>query len=146
MRVVVDAAATGVGPAVAQATTTTAAEVVEDGVELVFPGPAGGQVKGLFSARGGDPPRQVEQPGPECLGRHGGRLAAQPDALGPAAQVVGDEVEGHPGRVGGERPEGRWLSPTPYLRSLMVTSHTPWRRLPASSPMVSPSRLVTKAW
>ena len=27
-----------------------------------------------------------------------------------------------------KRHEGRWLSPTPYLRSLMVSSQTAWRQ------------------
>ena len=43
-----------------------------------------------------------------------------------------------------KRPEGRWLSPTPYLRSRMAFSISAWRRWSASSSRVSPSRPVTK--
>ena len=32
-----------------------------------------------------------------------------------------------------KRPEGRWLSPTPYSRSLMAFSTSAWRRWSASS-------------
>ena len=41
-----------------------------------------------------------------------------------------------------KRPEGRWLSPTPYLRSRMAFSISAWRRWSASSSRVSPSRSV----
>ena len=43
-----------------------------------------------------------------------------------------------------KRPEGRWLRPTPYLRSLMAFSTSAWRRWSASSSRVSPSRSVMK--
>ena len=43
-----------------------------------------------------------------------------------------------------KRPEGRWFSPTPYLRSRMAFSISAWRRWPASSSRVSPSRPVMK--
>ena len=43
-----------------------------------------------------------------------------------------------------KRPEGRWLSPTPYLRSRMAFSISAWRRWSASSSRVSPSRSVMK--
>ena len=41
-----------------------------------------------------------------------------------------------------KRPEGRWLSPTPYLRSRMAFSISAWRRWSASRSSVSPSRSV----
>ena len=44
----------------------------------------------------------------------------------------------------GKRPEGRWLSPTPYLRSLMAFSISAWRRWSASSSRMSPSRSMMK--
>ena len=44
-----------------------------------------------------------------------------------------------------KRPEGRWFSPTPYLRSRMAFSISAWRRWSASSWRVSPSRSVMKA-
>ena len=37
-----------------------------------------------------------------------------------------------------KRPEGRWLSPTPYLRSRMAFSISAWRRWSASSSRVCP--------
>ena len=40
------------------------------------------------------------------------------------------------------RPDGRWFSPTPYLRSRMAFSISAWRRWSASSSRVSPSRSV----
>ena len=45
-----------------------------------------------------------------------------------------------------KRSEGRWLSPTPDLRSRMAFSISAWRRWSASSSRVSPSRSVMKAW
>ena len=48
--------------------------------------------------------------------------------------------------LAGKRPEGRWLSPTPYLRSRMAFSISAWRRWSASRSSVSPSRSVMKAW
>lgn len=43
-------------------------------------------------------------------------------------------------------PDGRWLRPTPYLRSRMAFSISAWRRWSASSSRVWPSRSVMKAW
>ena len=43
-----------------------------------------------------------------------------------------------------KRPEGRWFSPTPYLRSRMAFSISAWRRWSASSSSISPSRSVMK--
>ena len=43
-----------------------------------------------------------------------------------------------------KRPEGRWLSPTPYFRSRMAFSISAWRRWSASSSRVSPSQSVMK--
>ena len=44
--------------------------------------------------------------------------------------------------LAGKRPDGRWLSPTPYLRSRMAFSISAWRRWSASRSRVSPSRSV----
>ena len=43
-----------------------------------------------------------------------------------------------------KRPEGRWFSPTPYLRSRIAFSISAWRRWSASSSRVSPYRSVMK--
>ena len=40
-----------------------------------------------------------------------------------------------------KRPEGRWLSPTPYFRSRMAFSISAWRRWSASSSRTSPRGL-----
>jgi hypothetical protein len=47
---------------------------------------------------------------------------AQTEAADPAGEVVGEHVEREPDGVGGELARGRWLRPTPYLRSRMVFS------------------------
>ena len=41
-----------------------------------------------------------------------------------------------------KRPEGRWLSPTLYLKSRIAFSISAWRRWSASSSRVSQSRSV----
>src|SRR4029453_11176053 len=51
---------------------------------------------------GGQPAGQVQVAGPQGLG--GDEGLAQADAAGPAGQVVGDDVQGQPGGVGGELP------------------------------------------
>ena len=61
-------------------------------------------------------------------------LAKRPAAVGPLLVAVG--------RLG--LGQGRWLSPTPYLRSRMAFSISAWRRWSASSSRVSPSRSVMK--
>ena len=43
-----------------------------------------------------------------------------------------------------KRPEGRWFSPTPCLRSRIAFSTSAWQRWSASSSRVSPSRSVMK--
>jgi hypothetical protein len=43
-----------------------------------------------------------------------------------------------------KRPEGKWLRPTPYFRSLMTSSTTAWRRWSASSSMGSSQSVVAR--
>ena len=45
-----------------------------------------------------------------------------------------------------KRPEGRWLSPTPYLRSRIAFSTSACRRWSASSSSSAPARSLMKAW
>ena len=126
------------------------AQPSEGATELGFPGPVSGKMQSETAGRAGEPSGQGEEPPPEGLGGH--HLLAQTDAHGPAGQVMrhhpvsstGQALYRQPGAVGGEAARGRWLSPTPYLRSLMAFSTSTWRRWSASSSRVSPSRSVMK--
>ena len=66
----------------------------EGATELGFPGPALGQMQGKATGRAGEPSGEGEEPPPEGLGGH--HLLAQPDAHGPASQVVGHHVGATP--------------------------------------------------
>ena len=107
--------------------------------ELVFPGPALGKMQSEAARRAGEPSGEGEEASSEGLG--GYQLLTQTDARGPAGQVVGDHPVSSTGRLctasqaalAGKRPEGRWLSPTPYFRSRMAFSISAWRRWSASS-------------
>src|SRR5829696_2937932 len=79
-----------------------AAQPVQRQEELARPRPAGGQVQVALAGRAGQPPGQVQVAGPQRLGGNEG--LAQPDPGDPAGEVVGDDVQGHPGGVGGELP------------------------------------------
>ena len=122
----------------------------EGATELGFPGPALGKMQSEAARLAGEPAGQREEASSECLG--GYNLLAQTDARCPAGQVMGHHpvsstgqaLDGQPSGVGGEAPRGRWLRPTPYLRSLMAFSISAWRRWSASSSRVSPSRSVMK--
>ena len=69
--------------------------------ELVFPGPALGQMQSEAARRAGEASGHGEEASPEGLGGYHLWLA-QTDAGGPAGQVVGDDLDGPPGGVGGE--------------------------------------------
>ena len=118
----------------------------EGATELVFPGPALGKMQSEAAGgrcRTGEPSGHREEASSEGLGGH--HRLAQTEARRPAGQVVGDDLDGQPGAaLAAKRPEGRWLSPTPYLRSRMAFSISAWRRWSASSARVSPSRSVMK--
>src|ERR1035437_11129898 len=66
-------------------------------------------MKGSFAAGGGEPPGQVQQASAQGFGGHGRALPALADTEGPAAQVVADDVEDHPGGVGPETPRGQMI-------------------------------------
>ena len=110
--------------------------------ELGFPGPMLGQMQSEAAGRAGEPSGQGEEAPPEGLGGH--HLLAQTDARGPAGQVMGITWTASHAPLAGKRPEGRWLRPTPCLRSRMAFSISAWRRWSASSSRVSPSRSVMK--
>ena len=99
--------------------------------ELVFPGPALGKMPSQAARRASAPSGDGEEPPSEGLGGH--QLLAQTDARSPVGQVVGHHLDRQPGRrlqgdLAAKRPEGRWFSPTPYLRSRMAFSISAWRR------------------
>ena len=68
--------------------------------ELVFPGPALGQMQSEAARRAGEPSGEGEEASSEGLG--GYQLLTQTDARGPAGQVVGHHLHRQPGAVGGE--------------------------------------------
>ena len=113
------------------------AQTVEGATELGFPGPALGKVQGEAACRAGEPSGEGEEAAPEDLDSHD--LLTEADARRPAGQVVG-AITWTAGQapLAAKRPEGRWLSPTPYFRSRMAFSISAWRRWSASSSRVSP--------
>ena len=94
--------------------------------ELLSPRPATGS-QGQPACRAGEPSGQGEEPPPEGLG--GGYPLSQTDP--PAVQrarlwaIVWTASQAP---LAAKRPEGRWFSPTPYLRSRMAFSISAWRR------------------
>ena len=106
------------------------------------PGPTAGEMQGESARRAGKPSGHREEASSEGLGGH--QSLAQTDARCPAGQVMGHHLARSQAALAAKRPEGRWLSPTPYLRSRMAFSTSAWRRWPASSSRVSPSRPVMK--
>ena len=79
--------------------------------ELVLPGPALGQVQGEAAGRAGEPSGQGEEASPQVYQR-----LAQTDARGPARQVMGDDLDGQPGAVGGEAARGEVVEPHAVLQ------------------------------
>ena len=71
-------------------------------------------------AERGDPSDQGKDPSSEGLGGHD--LLTQADAGCPAGQVVRHHLYRSQAPLAAKRPEGRWFSPTPYLRSRMAFS------------------------
>ena len=82
-----------------------AAQPVQRQQELACPRPAGGQVQVELAGRAGQPPGQAQVACSQRLG--GDQLLAQADPAGPAGEVVRDDVEGQPGRVGSEPAGGQ---------------------------------------
>ena len=66
--------------------------------ELGFPGPTLGQMQGEATRRAGEPSGEGEEASSEGLG--GYHLLAQPDAHGPAGQVMRHHLDGQPGGDG----------------------------------------------
>ena len=82
----------------------------------------------------GEPFWRGEGPSSEGLGGH--HLLARADARRPAGEPGCGPSPAPSARtphLAAKRPEGRWFSPTPYLRSRMAFSISAWRRWSASS-------------
>ena len=83
-------------------------------IELILPGPVLGQVQSQAAGRAGEPSGEGEEAPPEGLG--GCQLLAQADARCPASQVVGHDLDGQPGGVGGEASRGEVIEPDAVLQ------------------------------
>ena len=108
--------------------------------ELGLPRPAPGQGQCQAARRAGEPTGQGEEAPPQGLGGH--HLLTETDARRPAARLCAIACTASHAALAAKRPDGRWLRPTPYLRSRMAFSISAWRRWSASSSRVSPSRSV----
>ena len=82
-------------------------------VELGLPGPALGEMEGEAPRLAGDASGQGEEAPAEGLGSY--QLLFQADACGPAGQVVGHDLDGQPGGVGGEASRGEMVEPHAVL-------------------------------
>ena len=82
--------------------------------ELVFPRLALGKMQGEAAGLAGEPSGQGEEPPPQGLG--GDQLLTETDAGGSAGQVVGDDLDGQPGTVGGEASRRKMVEPHAVLQ------------------------------
>ena len=99
----------------------------EGAAELLLPRPAPGKMQSEAARRAGEPPGQGKEPPPEGLGGH--YLLAQAEPRRPAGEVMRHFTwTASQAALAAKRPEGRWFSPTPYLRSRMAFSISAWRR------------------
>ena len=89
--------------------------------ELLLPGPAPGKMQGQSACRAGDPSGQGKDPSSEGLGGHD--LLTQADAgCVQRARLCAITCTASQAPLAAKRPEGRWFSPTPYLRSRIAFS------------------------
>ena len=72
----------------------------EGATELGFPGPTLGKMQSKAAGRTGEPFGHREEASSEGLG--GYQLLAQTEPRRPVGQVVGEQLDGQPGGVGGE--------------------------------------------
>ena len=112
--------------------------------ELGFPGPTLGQMQGEATGRAGEPCGEEKNrlrrvlavttgsPSPSRAVQRARLWAITP------YRVRGRLCTASQAALAAKRPEGRWLSPTPYLRSRMAFSISAWRRWSASSSRVAP--------
>ena len=90
--------------------------------ELVFPGPALGQMQSEAARRAGEPSGEGEEASSEGLGGH--QLLAQTDARGPTGQVMRHHLDRQPGGVGGETARLRDLRSLGILENPRVDGFT----------------------
>ena len=109
---------------------------------LILPRPALGKMQGDPACRAGEPSGEGEEPPPEGLGGHD--LLDSPMRAVQQARLWAITWAASQAALAAKRPEGRWFSPTPYLRSRIAFSISAWRRWSASSSRVCPSRSVMK--
>ena len=110
--------------------------------ELLSPRPAIRKMQGQPACRAGEPSGQGEEPPPEGLGV--AIRSPRPIRAVQRARLWAIVWTAIQAPLAAKRPEGRWFSPTPYLRSRMAFSISAWRRWSASSSSNSPSRSVMK--
>ncbi len=79
--------------------------------QFVAQGPAAGQVQKQAAGVAGEPAGDVQELVAQALRLAAGKLAGEQEALRPGEQILGDEDELEPGRVGGERAEGEVAKP-----------------------------------
>ena len=114
--------------------------------ELGFPGPTLGQMQSEAAGRAGVSIFMVIRPAIEKKRRRRVLVVTtcwpRPMRAVQRARLWAITWMASQAPLAGKRPDGRWLSPTPYLRSRMAFSISAWRRWSASSARVSPSRSV----
>ena len=119
------------------------AESCQGATELVLPRPALGQMQGEAARRAGEPSVREKKRRLRVLVVTS--CSPRPIRAVQRARLWAITCTASQAPLAGKRPEGRWFSPTPYLRSRMAFSISAWRRWSASSSRVSPSRSVMKA-
>jgi len=75
--------------------------------QFIAPGPVARQVQTELAGVAGEPAGDVQEPVAETLRLAAGELAGEQQPLRPGEQVLGDQGELEPGRVGSERAEGQ---------------------------------------
>jgi hypothetical protein len=116
----------------------------EDRVEAFLPRPLRREVKGLLAGRGVMRPGRQNNLVRSVLVVMGAASGPRPMPPTHRPRLWAMTLRVIQAALAENRPDGRWLRPTPYFRSLMTSSTTAWRRWSASRYRVPPSRLVMK--
>ena len=103
-----------------------------------------GQVPGEAARLAGEPSGEREEASSEGLG--GQHRLAQADARCPAGQVVGHDLYGQPGGIGGEAPRGEMIEPHAVLQVADGILDLGVAAMVGLESRVSPSRSVMQAW
>ena len=85
--------------------------------ELVFPGPALWKMQGEAARRAGEPSGHRKEAASEGLGGHQLLVQTEPRERARLCAITWTASQAP---LAAKRPEGRWLSPTPCLRSRMA--------------------------